>query len=169
MTEVTDLLDSFEEPDFQRLLGGIDSALVIRFFNYFSRFEYALKRIGRIKTDHRGYLIGADWRGYANDARQLFPTGSHKVDRAIEYLCQGPVKQQRHDFSWEDKPAISPPSFAAALKQIPYIRNNLFHGGKYLQPDPVRDRKLLKHSISLMQWCLVNDQQLTEYFNNIRR
>ncbi len=45
MTVDDDPLNSFQDPDFQELLGGIDITLVIRFFNYFSRFEYALKRI----------------------------------------------------------------------------------------------------------------------------
>ena len=41
MTEETNPLDSFKDPDFEKLLGGIDSGLVILFFNYFSRFEHA--------------------------------------------------------------------------------------------------------------------------------
>lgn len=149
MAEVNNFLDSFEEPNFQELLGGVDNNLVISFFNYFSRFEYALKRID-FKQIRGDYLIGADWVRYAEDeGRPTYPTKIRNVDRSVKYLCKFPVMRQRGDFSWEEKPEISPCSFSEALKQIPYVRNNLFHGGKYFRPVPARDEKLMNCSICL--------------------
>lgn len=167
MTEAQnkDPLDSFKEPDFERLLCGVDEALIIKLFRYFSRFEHAMKMLGYKKQDNRGYLIGADWVDFASKFKVPYPTGSVKVDSAIELLCKAPVKRQKFDLTWEQSNAMQP-TFEDALKQVPFIRNNLFHGGKYLRPNKERDETLIQSAIYLIQVCLDYNPDLLREFNN---
>ena len=166
MTEVANPLDSFVEPDFEKVLGGIDPKLVSLFFNYFSRFEHALKMRGLKKVDRRGYITGVDWENYFPAVG--YPTKVKAIDEAVEYLCREPVKRQKEDLSWEAAPVIANVTFSDALRQVPYIRNNLFHGGKYLKPDAKRDNSLLEASIVLIKACLISDSSLLQEFNNHR-
>lgn len=163
MTEVANPLDSFVEPDFEKVLGGIDPKLVSSFFNYFSRFEHALKMRGLKKVDSRGYITGVDWGNYSPAIG--YPTKVKAIDEAVEYLCCEPVKRQKEDLSWEAAPAIATITFEAALRQVPFIRNNLFHGGKYLKPDAKRDNSLLESSIVLIKACLISDPALLHEFH----
>lgn len=166
MTEVANPLDSFVEPDFEKVLGGIDPKLVSLFFNYFSRFEHALKMRGLKKVDRRGYITGVDWGNYSPAVG--YPAKVKVIDEAVEYLCREPVKRQKEDLSWEAAPVIANVTFVDALRQVPYIRNNLFHGGKYLKPDAKRDNSLLEASIVLIKACLISDSSLLQEFNNHR-
>lgn len=156
-------LHDFVEPDFKSLLAGVDIELVFSFFNYFSRFEHALKMCGYKKVDGRGYLTGVDWISF--EPRIFFPTDIKEVDEAISYLCENPVKRQCENLSWQDVESYTPPNFKDALKQIPFIRNNLFHGSKYLQPDSSRDNRLLKSAILLIKCCLISDRSLHREFD----
>ena len=166
-TQDQDFLDQYNEPNFQVLLGELDMGAVIRFFHYFSRFEYALKRREFKKVNGR-FIIGAEWDAYADAQGSIYyPTESIKVKNAIELLCNHPVKRQFNDLSWQAKRPITPFSFIRALKQVPYIRNNLFHGGKYMNSDAARDLELLESAIHLMQYCLVNDRELFDYFHRL--
>ncbi|TCC60735.1 hypothetical protein [Citrobacter braakii] len=165
MPEQANPLDSFVEPDFEKVLGGIDPKLVTAFFNYFSRFEHALKMRG-LKKIRSGFIVGVEWSNYSPAIN--YPTKVKAIDEAVEYLCSEPVKRQKEDLSWENTPAIANVTFDDALRQIPYIRNNLFHGGKYLKPDAKRDNSLLEASIVLIKACLINDAALLREFNYYR-
>ncbi|WP_072193745.1 hypothetical protein [Pantoea stewartii] len=156
-------LNDFVEPDFKSLLAGVDIELVFSFFNYFSRFEHALKMCGYKKVDSQGFLTGVDWRSFEPDIS--FPTHVEEVDKAISYLCENPVKRQRENLFWREVEAITPPTFRDALRQIPYIRNNLFHGSKYLRPDSARDNRLLSAAIILIKCCLISNQDLHYEFD----
>lgn len=163
MSDVANPLDSFVEPDFEKVLGGIDPKLVSSFFNYFSRFEHALKMRGLKKIDRRGYITGVDWDNFAPAIG--YPTKVEAIDKAVEYLCRAPVKRQKDDLSWEAASVINTVTFEDALRQVPFIRNNLFHGGKYLKPDAKRDNSLLEASIVLIKACLISDAALLREFN----
>jgi len=167
MTELTTEeqcpIETFVEPDFEKLLGGIDINLVICFFNYFSRFEHALKMRGFKKLDRDGYIVGVAWRSYNPEIQ--YPTKTNQLDKAIEYLCQFPVKRQKDNLSWEAVSPITPANFSDALNAVPKIRNNLFHGGKYLKPDPKRDSALINAAIVLIKACLICDSQLKHEFD----
>ncbi|MFP2422244.1 hypothetical protein ACLEXA_11980 [Pseudescherichia vulneris] len=158
-------IDDFAEPDFEKLLGGIDPVLVASFFNYFSRFEHALK-MRKFTKLNKGYIVGVDWNSYSPAIS--YPMKIEVVDKAVEYLCHQPVKRQRDDLSWESAPEIDTITFDAALRQVPYIRNNLFHGGKYLKPNPKRDNALISAAIVLIKACLICDSQLKHEFDLAR-
>lgn len=163
--EVDEPLDSFEEPNFIDLLCGIDEKLVINFFFYFSRFEHALKIKDFKKLDGRQrYIIGADWPTFIETLHIPYPSGSTLLNDAVDFICNNPVKRQKADLSWETATPIAPVSFSSALNEVPKIRNNLFHGGKYNRPDKDRDTKLLAYSIVLIKICLHNDQDLYREF-----
>ncbi len=159
-----DPLDNFAEPDFEKLRCGIDEKLIFMFFNYFSRFEHALKRQNFIKLDKQQYVVGVNWKDYSDTVSLSLPSGSKKADAAISYICNNTVNRQKSDGTWEVQPKIYPENFSKALLQIPMIRNNLFHGSKYFKPDPNRDNDLLVHAITLIKVCLDRDSNLYHEF-----
>lgn len=164
-SKVADPLDSFVEPNFIDLLCGLDHCAVIDFFFYFSRFEHALKIKRFICTDKSAqYVVGVDWHAFIRTLPNNYPSGSEKVDNAIRYICNYPVKRQKTDLTWVARSAITPPCFKMALNEVPKIRNNIFHGGKYLRPNKVRDEALLINSTILIKTCLQNDPDLYQQF-----
>ncbi|ENK5065141.1 hypothetical protein G3W26_03790 [Klebsiella variicola] len=165
-----DPLDAFVEPNFVSLLCGIDPHSVMNFFFYFSRFEHALKIKNYKKLDgNRRYIIGANWKAFVRTLNIPYPSGSNKVDEAVRYICSNPVKRQKENLTWENAAPIAQVSFNAALLEVPKIRNNLFHGGKYKRPDRVRDTDLLNYSIVLIKACLHADADLYREFLNTGR
>mgnify|MGYP005982442817 CR=1 FL=1 len=158
-----DSLAEFTEPDFVDLLCGIDESLVIRFFHYFSRFEHALK-LSDFKIIDSGFIKGANWWEFADESCPEYPTHNPLVDEAVRYICDNPPKRQRENLTWFSRRRIRPYSFSEALKQVPNIRNNLFHGGKYLRPNATRDSELLRSAIFLMQFCLMTNHHFFERF-----
>ncbi|WP_343551490.1 hypothetical protein [Klebsiella quasipneumoniae] len=162
-----DPLDDFVEPNFNALLCGIDAQSVMNFFFYFSRFEHALKIKGYKKLDvNQRYIVGANWGAFAGSLKIQYPSGSDKVDEAVSFICNNPVNRQKADLSWKRATPIAPITFKKALLEVPKIRNNLFHGGKYNRPDRVRDTQLLNYSIVLIKACLHGDADLYREFLN---
>ncbi|PCM58478.1 hypothetical protein [Klebsiella quasipneumoniae] len=160
-------LDAFVEPDFIALLCGIDPKSVMNFFFYFSRFEHALKIKNYKKLDRtRRYIVGADWNAFVSALNIPYPSGSDKIDEAVSFICTNPVKRQKENLTWEDAVPITQASFNYALLEVPKIRNNLFHGGKYKRPDKVRDTQLLNYSVVLIKACLHGDASLYREFLN---
>lgn len=163
--QIKDHLDEFKEPDFEKLLCGIDITLTNSFFHYFSRFEHALKIYNERyrEVSKKGYLIGVKWPSFIEDCNELYPSKSKKLNDAVEYICNNPTMRQLGDLNWEKNEALTP-SFCNALSQIPNIRNNIFHGGKYFKPDKKRDEALIQSAIVLMQVCLDSLPELFRAF-----
>ncbi|HDU3462282.1 TPA: hypothetical protein RFL89_000603 [Klebsiella aerogenes] len=164
--EKQDPLDEFKEPDFAKLRLGLDEKLVYSFFNYFSRFEHALKRNNFAKLSKNGeYVVGVKWEDYSKTVHIPLPTESHKVNAAIKYICNNPVKKLKADGTWDPQPQIQPENTSEVILEIPKIRNNLFHGSKYLKVDPVRDNELLNHAITMLKFCLDVNPDLRREFD----
>ncbi len=118
------------------------------------RYEFALKAAGLA----HGEDATPSWDRYANtiDAG-LARLNSPELTAAIDYLLTQPPKKQVLDggrLQWRDAPPDPNQSRAAqVLLMVRRVRNNLFHGGKFI-PGGDRDQVLVNHALVVLQSCL---------------
>lgn len=154
-----------------------DISIVLEFFAVFSRFECALKSAGFYKPKTRGcQRIKPDWNAYADDLEKI-PIQIEKINDAAEYLLTHPPKIQignKEIIDWEiqtNKRNMSKIRWIFTL--IRSVRNNLFHGGKYIGQDHhydecdelERNKKLLQASLKVLDICLGFDGGVKIAFN----
>jgi len=159
----------------ERIAQSEDRLLAIQFFLFFSRFEYALKCLNRIKVGRNSNLPSADWDGYALDRNQEFvwlkAKENLKFRQALAFLDAAPPMQQAFfngRLKWvENSRAFDPPSLSKALFYVRTVRNNLFHGSKLVsdkRSEISRDRDLLMRCLTILSVCLDGDKELREMF-----
>lgn len=122
-------------------------SLAFDFFFSFSRFEFALKAAGYLKSDEPGAAAQAGWKRYtkAFEAQYVLSAQGRAL---IDAQPQKQVVGANQDL------VFSPVTFDAGdsdLKKVTLlartVRNNLFHGGKHGTQgwdDPKRTEHLLK-------------------------
>ncbi len=136
---------------------GIDEKLVLQFLYTFSRFEYALKRSRYHGPD--GNVAHADWDRFENDLGVLPLADLAPVLACGNYILAKPPKTQvvkGGGLSWEDS-APTASEIKSLLVYVCRIRNNLFHGGKFLEGavhDAARDKDLLCGGVSVLNALL---------------
>lgn len=141
-----------------------DRELVFRFFAFFSRFEYSLKRSGFLT----GEKAKPNWDCYAESLRGKFdvvPDGAFQA--AVAFLLAAPPRTQivnGTDLGWKDTvQGDGEHKERYVLRLVSTVRNNLFHGGKYPYPfgptdDTARNHQLLEAALSVLKHCLeLND------------
>jgi len=138
-----------------------DRELVLKFFAFFSRFEYSLKRSGFLK---RGNRAEPNWDMYANSLRGRFAKVQDQAfQNAVTFLLREPPKTQvvsGNDLGWSDSVQGDGEHHEHyVLRLVSTVRNNLFHGGKYPHPfgsvdDVARNRRLLEAAITVLGQCL---------------
>jgi hypothetical protein len=139
-----------------------DRGLVLHFFLVFARFEYALKRTGFFRGD--ASKAEPAWDRFADSLKESFE-GSYRQD-FIDALCYLNAHPPQKQVVLEDKLRWTPNVRDVSeswerriLRLVRTVRNNLFHGGKYLYPnrpveEPARDRALLTASLTVLEECL---------------
>src|SRR6266850_2583883 len=138
---------------------GVDRELVLEFFAYFSRFEYALKQSDFLKP---GDKAKPDWKGYANSLQGRFKeVQTPKFLEAVRFLLTQPPGTQvrsRNDLGWDKTVRRNREHDEGyVLRLVRTLRNNLFHGGKYPPgpvPDEGRNQSLLVAAIAVLGGCL---------------
>lgn len=149
---------------------GIDKALCISFFFAFSRFEYALKRVG-YRTIDKKRKVSANWDAFANAHEDHWGEGLPPEARAaFQYFDQNPPKEQicvNGSLVWADRPGNQ--RLLDYLLMVRRVRNNFFHGGKYPPPndagtEPARNRDLLINSLQILDHCLKLDATVQSEF-----
>lgn len=143
---------------------NLDPQLACEFLAVFARYEFALKAAGFAHGDD----ATASWDRYARTVDAAFAGLNDKDLRvAIDYLLTQPPKKQVLDhgnLQWRDAPPD--PNLSRAeqvLLMVRRVRNNLFHGGKFL-PGSDRDEMLVSHSLVVLQACLpLNTDVATAY------
>ena len=135
-----------------------DKNLVFEFFIMFSLFENALKET-RFKTADRFYNAMPDWDEFACSIENLyFDLINNGVDEnlveAHRYLLNHPPGKQIYRdeilrFETPSKPADMKITVWIS-RLIRYVRNNLFHGGKFEYRRP-RDTLLIQYSILILE------------------
>lgn len=138
----------------------LDKELACEFLGVFSRLECALKECGFVSGD--GNRVKADWRKFAGNINKEFAAIDDGVTKAArDYLLNFPPKKQvlrNGNVQWVD--IILDPNWSSAestLFMIRQVRNNLFHGGKFLKsPESVndRDKLLVKNSLIVLYACI---------------
>jgi hypothetical protein len=164
---------------------GPDKQLAVEFFAVFSRFEYALKRNQYLKEGEK--KASADWDGFARNCLcpNLIsnPETANKIRINADYLLKPdnlPKEQIRisKGIDWkipkrEPKSRCCPSSCPSdcdicwIVRLIKIVRNNLFHGGKYLNNewpvDPKRDTQLVEVSLLVLNACLELEEVKKEF------
>lgn len=163
MKENSLALQSIPVPEaVRRIADSKDRKLAWAFFVSFSRMEYALKRSGiylKAGTDK----AEANWDKFAGDHNDLFsPESSQDLADAVDYFRANPPRKQLNNggaIGWSDPQSYDgkEPLLVWLLRVIRYVRNNLFHGGKFPRipiDEPSRDRELLRHSMVVLSACV---------------
>jgi hypothetical protein len=162
----------------ERIAQSGDRLLAIQFFLFFSRFEYALKRLPKISVKDSG--VQPDWDGYAKEKYTAKGEGAdrwEKIQRrtdfleAAHYLINEPPKKQAVKdgvLRWKERTKQELKfSMPELLLLVRAVRNNLVHGGKF-KDGPIeetsRDEKLLRHSLTILSACLEEDDDLRRWF-----
>lgn len=161
-------------PDFNEFIDSLagDRELVFKFFAFFSRFEYSLKRTGFVKT---GIKAEPNWDTFANSVRGKFASVQDQDFKvAINFLQTVPPKTQivsNNNLSWTDSlQGQGESSERYLLRLVSTIRNNLFHGGKYSSgpvEDIARNYRLIDAGLTVLEHCLDLNQQVKAVFEEM--
>src|SRR5262245_56862424 len=155
---------------FNRL--NLDPQLACEFLAIFARLEYALKAGGFAKGD-AGY-VEPRWDDFdlSIDAR-FNGLKSDDLKHAVDYLLAQPPKKQvlvGNRIEWRDAPPDAGLSTTKrVLLMVRRVRNNLFHGGKFLPPeggDNGRDERLVRHSLVVLTACIPLEPRVANAFEN---
>ena len=147
----------------------INKDLVVEFFIYFSRFEYALKRAEYIRGNSKG--AEAYWDKFVDEIKEAFDAKINtELEEAVKYLLSNPPKKQvlyEGRLSWKDNRRNKGESnIKYLLRLVRTVRNNLFHGSKFREvfDGQARDERLIKSSLVLLKTCLELKKDLNNYF-----
>lgn len=148
----------------------IKKDLVTSFSILFSRFEYALKRIGDYAWgDENG--AKANWDQFALDHAANFNSErTSELKAAVEFLkSKPPQKQILKDGSldWKNVPIENTLPLKQILDSVRRVRNNLFHGGKFGYgevEEPGRDSSLLQNCTTILEECLSLNEEVRKQF-----
>jgi hypothetical protein len=149
---------------FDRL--NLDPRLACEFLAVFARYEFALKASGFAEGDD----AKAAWDRYArNIDAGLTQLNSAELTAAVDYLLGQPPKKQilvNGKLQWRDAPPdVHLPRAEQALLMVRRVRNNLFHGGKFI-PGDERDQVLVNHSLVVLQACLPLDADVAAAYGS---
>ena len=154
---------------FDRL--NLDPRLACEFLAVFARYEFALKAAGFADGDEK--KAEAAWDRYARAIDAGFTRlNSAELTAAVAYLLGQPPKKQivvKGKIQWLDAPPdANVPRAEQALLMVRRVRNNLFHGGKFLpaEADGDRDRLLVEHALTVLRACLPLQQDVVAAYEN---
>jgi len=129
--------------------------LGVKFYEDFSRTEYALKGAGYIRGTSNAQ---ADWESFSVEPeveKLIANPSTSTLKEAINFiLIAPPMKQVGFDKVplWEVSEPITNSTSNKLLIYIRRIRNNLFHGAKFNEHwfKPERSEPLLRHSLVIL-------------------
>lgn len=144
--------------------------LACEFLGVFARSEYALKVAGfRSGNESR---VDADWDAFAKAIATSFnPSDSQGLREAVDYLLTKPPQKivlKNGNLELADaSPDKNQSEAQQVLLMVRRVRNNLFHGGKFLPVpagDPDRDKLLVEHSLAVLRKCIQLYHQVDEAY-----
>lgn len=146
--------------------------LVHELLAVFSRAEYALKAAGYVQNENGD--ARANWDRFANSVSDDFERiESDDFRNAVKYLLEQPprkqvVRQGALRFEEQARDNHQPRGWQVLLS-VRTVRNNLFHGGKYLpmgETDGGRDETLVRHSLAVLKHCVELDQDVGTHYRH---
>ncbi len=150
----------------------LNERLLADFLFVFSRFEFALKQAGFLVSSQAGADAKPDWTCFAKRISAAYKSDDRpELRAAVEFLLSSnsaPRKQvvqsdgtlgwertqtQRRDIDW-------------VLILVRRVRNNLFHGGKYVGSfsELASDPKLIESSLIVLDACLDWHDEVQMYY-----
>ena len=163
---------------------GISKNLACNFSIAFARFEYALKAMGYVQEGEA--YAKPNWELWAKDPNRRFAfTGllqqpqsdqAQKARSAYDYISIAPPKKQKwnstkKELYWDDTcPLQGRSELENMVDALKRMRNNFFHGGKFLtsdstnEPRDLRNKRLLIHGLALLDAMLTLDTDLSFAF-----
>lgn len=147
--------------------------LAIEFMATFSRMEYALKSTGT-------YMLGdnkkvqADWDKFANHIDSRFnQLNTPELIASQKYLWSKPPKKQvikNNKLDFDDLTIDkSQKTTQQLLIFVRTVRNNLFHGGKFLdsgEAEQGRNKQLVASSLTIIKACIALDTNVKQSYEN---
>jgi hypothetical protein len=141
------------------------------FFVFFSRFEYARKRVDEFLMPSDGDAK-PNWDRFASQADGRFPLPDPPVTAAVHFYSNEPPRRQVRangilDWSEPEARIGNEPLLVWLLRAVRVVRNKLFHGGKFPQfvfNDPSRNGALLRHAIVILAAALPLDARVHTMF-----
>ena len=139
----------------------------VEFFVTFSRFEYALKRSGYLRSVKEGAKAEPGWDKCASDLGEAFFTQIYESTQVTELFKRPPRKQvvQNGEIRWKETEQIN--TVKDLFVAIRKIRNNLFHGGKYPTgpiEEAARNKKLLSGTLWVLEQALEKSPEVNRVF-----
>jgi hypothetical protein len=152
-----------------RIAHDPERGIAWEFFVFFSRFEYALKRVDDFLMPTEAQ---ANWDRFGSRLNAQFPVNDPEVAAAIAFYSAEPPRKQIRvngalDWSAPEARVGNEPLLVWLLRAIRVVRNNLFHGGKFptfVFTDPSRNGALLRHAISILAAALPLDARVNAMF-----
>ena len=134
--------------------------LACEFLAVFARSEFALKAAGFANGNEK--QAEANWEAFAEAIAKAFdPSKTQELNAAVEYLLKYPPKKQvliNKKLEFVDAtPDNNKSKVQQVLLMVRRVRNNLFHGGKFLPgppSDPKRDALLVEYSLTVLHACI---------------
>lgn len=161
-------------PDYLGTFLDEDKERVLHFVTLFSRWECALKYCQFARAGSHDQAE-ADWNAYADavggDVDQI---DEQAFASAIEYVTSHPPKRQMIEegggITWQDNPRRHCETDARYLfRVLRDVRNNLFHGGKYLSQyveEIARDRKLIDGATRILEACIILEEKTRGFLSD---
>jgi hypothetical protein len=161
---------------------GSDKELAIEFFVVFSRFEFSLKYSKQMyrkpgtrlkKVDQKKmYSVQPNWEMFVSEIRpRLDQIKLTEILNAADGLLNPPVNKEEMD---DEKEIVWVPAEKGNRGDLEYIfdliqivRNNMFHGGKYLSTDLIMNKQRIKSALNVLRICLNLDEDVKNAHNEI--
>lgn len=139
--------------------------LACEFLAVFSRMEYALKVSGYATGTNK---VEAWWDKFANDVDTAFNAVKHEdFLNAVGYLLAAPPRKQilKDDvLTFVDQTIDNKQGTAQqVLLMVRTVRNNLFHGGKFLpdgEKEMGRNETLVASSLIVLKRCVTLNEKV---------
>ena len=150
----------------------LNKDLVLEFFWIFSVFECALKREHFLKHKEDDAPAEANWIEFANRIRGKLGTAPDRsfVGGVARLRQLAPRKQivRNSGLAWKtQKQDAGESDEAYTIRLVTTVRNNLFHGGKYLDGDEfevARDRDILSAALAVLNGLSCLDPDIKARF-----
>ena len=151
-TSNTNLADQLFEK-FESALSSEHQQIVFKFFLAFMRFEFLLKY--RCYIDNTGIVNWGQFTTQNKDDydRWLDSNNDSTLTSVINYLNQQPPKKlifESRKFVWKTPQNTFKRQLEILVSHIKIIRNNLFHGNKFIGADNGRNKELLEASLVII-------------------
>ena len=140
--------------------------VIISFFLYFSRFEYAVKTIWFLET--KKWYCETKWNSFENlITKKIIPE-----TLKIETLINNPPKKMTDASHFKERNVKGKKDFKSVLSSVRIVRNNLFHGWKYSNwmssIEDSRNIALVEEALLVLKYVIDNPDDNLDFENAIK-